>query len=86
MPKADSLRALLSRSKGRFAGRRVRMDAQRREEDERTLLRVYQQGFNARMDELPCAVAEGYRAGLDLDYRGTWVAGWEAADRVIGER
>ncbi len=86
MPFRDSLRALLSRARGAVDGRRGDAAAQQRDDDERTLLRVYQQGFNARMDELPCVAPEAYGAGLDLDYHGTWIAGWEAADRVVGQR
>lgn len=66
-------------------GRRRRLDRERREEDERVLLRVYQQGFNARMDERSCAPPAGYRGAIGLDFTGTWTAGWEAADRVLRE-
>lgn len=86
MPLQDSLRALRSRAGRVFADRRGNAEAQRREEDERALLRVYQQGFNARMDELPRVAPDGYGAELGLDYHGTWIAGWEAADRVVAER
>jgi len=86
MPIRDSLRALLSRCGDGFDGRRGRAEAQRRNEEESALLRVYQQGFNARMDGLPRVAPDGFGAELGLDYRGTWIAGWEAADRVVGER
>ena len=49
------------------------------ERDEGMLLRVYQQGYNARLEGLPRTPPAGYEGLVGLDLTGTWAEGWDGA-------
>lgn len=47
------------------------------------LLRVYHQGFNARLEGLPRRPPAGYEGLIDIDLVGTWAAGWDGAHQEL---
>lgn len=47
------------------------------------LLRIYDRGFQARLEEHPRTPPAGYEAAIALDLQGWWTAGWDEADRVL---
>ena len=47
------------------------------------LLRVYGQGFNARMGGLPREPPAGYEGLIGVDLVGTWATGWDEADQQL---
>jgi len=49
------------------------------------LLRVYHQGYGARMEGLPCTPPAGYDGMVGVNLAAGWIAGWEEADREFGD-
>ncbi len=47
------------------------------------LLRVYHQGFIARLEGLPRTAPAGYDGLIGLDLVGTWAAGWDGAHQEL---
>ena len=47
------------------------------------LLRVYQQGFDARRRGLQRTPPAGYEGLIGLDLVGTWAAGWDDANQEL---
>jgi len=55
-------------------------ERRKRQQQDRFLLKVYHQGFNARLAGLPCFPPEGFNASAIGDARDQWVLGWQDAD------
>ena len=64
------------------AWRRRRQVIDRRRADE-TMRRVFQKGYDARVQGRPCKPPDGYEVRVGFDMKGEWIAGWAKAEREI---
>lgn len=66
-----------------FEALKQRHKVRRQQEDASMLLRIYDRGFQARLQERSRTPPAGYEAAIALDLLGWWTAGWDEADRVL---